>query len=158
MTAAITTNRGCRVTSVANPCHDISTTAPVATTAPVGWPVGEPPTGDALRHEPPFWRDEPHVEGGALHLHLNAGKRSVTLDLQTEADRATLRRLIDTADAVLEDFAPGTLDALGLGYEALAAERGDLVMVSVTPFGQTGPFASWKATELISYAAGATRT
>ena len=108
----------------------------------------EPPTGDALRHEPPFWRDEPHVEGGALHLHLNAGKRSVTLDLQTEADRATLRRLIDTADAVLEDFAPGTLDALGLGYEALAAERGDLVMVSVTPFGQTGPFASWKATEL----------
>ncbi|MGE3857802.1 MAG: CaiB/BaiF CoA transferase family protein, partial [Dehalococcoidia bacterium] len=114
----------------------------------------EPPGGERLRHEPPFWRDEPHPEGGALHLHLNAGKRSVTLDLDVEDDRATLRALIATADAVLEDGAPGALDRIGLGYAALSAARPDLVMVSVTPFGQTGPFAGWKASELISYAAG----
>ena len=114
----------------------------------------EPPTGDRIRHEPPFWRDEPHVEGGALHLHLNAGKRSVTLDLDAAEDRATLRGLIATADAVLEDFAPGTLDRLGLGFAALSAERSDLVLVSVTGFGQTGPFSQWKSSELISFAAG----
>jgi crotonobetainyl-CoA:carnitine CoA-transferase CaiB-like acyl-CoA transferase len=114
----------------------------------------EPRGGDPIRHVPPFWRDEPHVEGGALHLHLNAGKHSLTLDIDGDEDRETLRRLIATADAVLEDRAPGTLEALGLGYAALSAARPDLVMVAVTPFGQTGPFAAWKASELISYAAG----
>ncbi len=114
----------------------------------------EPPGGDRLRHEPPFWRDEPHVEGGALHLHLNTGKRSVTLDLGRAEDRETLRGLVATADAVVEDFAPGTLERLGLGFAALSADRGDLVLVSVTPFGQTGPYAQWKASELISFAAG----
>ena len=114
----------------------------------------EPPAGDAARLVPPFWKDEPNPETGSLFLHLNTGKRSVSLDVDQAGDVQTLRRLIAGADAVIESFPPGFMDEHGLGYDALRELNPSLVMTSITPFGQTGPYRDWKANELVSYALG----
>ena len=88
--------------------------------------IERPPMGDPLRRFGPF-ASRPGVaratdeatptEDGAWHLYLNAGKRSLALDLKTEPGRETLLRLAERADVLVENFAPGTLDKLGLGYE-----------------------------------------
>lgn len=114
----------------------------------------EPPGGDAARLIPPFWKDEPNPETGSLFLHLNTGKRSASLDLERAEDVETLKRLIAGADALIESFSPGFMDEHGLGYEALREINPSLVMTSITPFGQTGPYRDWKANELVSYALG----
>jgi len=82
------------------------------------------------------------------------GKRSVVLDIEVEADRARLRELARSADVWIESFAPGTLDAMGLGYDDLRALNPALIYTQVTPFGQTGPEAGSPATDLTLAAAG----
>ena len=114
----------------------------------------EPPGGDPLRSWPPFAADEPHPERSLRHLHLSSGKRSLVLDLDREAGQQLLRRLVPAADILLESFEPGHLAARGLGYEALSAARPDLVMVSVTYFGQTGPYADRQGAEIVAGALG----
>jgi len=76
---------------------------------------------------------------GASFLAQNAGKRSVMLDLKTEADRERFLDLVASADALVENFRPGVMDRLGLGYEALKAIRPGLVYCAISGFGQTGP-------------------
>jgi formyl-CoA transferase len=76
---------------------------------------------------------------GASFLAQNAGKKSVALDLKRPAGRAAFLRLVATADVLLENFRPGVMDRLGLGYETLARERPDLVYCAISGFGQTGP-------------------
>ena len=76
---------------------------------------------------------------GASFLAQNAGKRSVTLNLKHEAGKDAFRRLVATADAVVENFRPGVMDRLGLGYEALKAVRPDLVFCAISGFGADGP-------------------
>jgi crotonobetainyl-CoA:carnitine CoA-transferase CaiB-like acyl-CoA transferase len=115
----------------------------------------EPPgRGDALRSMGPFLHDAPHAETGALHLHLNAGKRSITLDLESGSGRRLLRRLLPDADVLVESFSPGYLAELGLAYEALARLNPRLVLTSITPFGQEGPYARYRGPEIIVYALG----
>ncbi|MEE8422451.1 MAG: CoA transferase, partial [Dehalococcoidia bacterium] len=114
----------------------------------------EPPGGDPVRSWPPFLDDEPHPERGARHLHLSAGKRGITLDLERDAGRALLRRLVREADVLVESFDPGYLAGLGLGYDDLIEERPDLVMASVTHFGQDGPYAQYRGAEIVSVALG----
>jgi len=98
-----------------------------------------PGTGDPARLRGPFRGDVPDLEGSALYLYLNTSKRGITLDLEREDDRALFRRLADRADVLVEDRAPGSLDALGLGYAALSRDNPRLIVTSLTPFGQTGP-------------------
>jgi crotonobetainyl-CoA:carnitine CoA-transferase CaiB-like acyl-CoA transferase len=105
----------------------------------------EPPGGDPERAAPP---------AGLPFAHANAGKRSVTLDLETPAGRAALLRLVATADVMVETFPPGGLEARGLGFATLRAVRPELVLVSITPFGQTGPRAAWCGTDLTAVALG----
>lgn len=113
----------------------------------------EPPEGSSARRLGPFAGDRPGPEQ-SLHWQAYArGKRSVVLDLEAEADRRKFRHLARGADAVIESFAPGYLDGLGLGYAALSACKPGLVLVSVTPFGQSGPKAGWAATDLTLMAA-----
>ena len=102
----------------------------------------EPPlVGDETRHEGPFPGDVPNLEQSALFLFLNSDKRSVTLDPATSDGRALLRRLIiEWADLLIEDQPPASLEAMGLTYAALSAEKPALVVVSITPFGQDGPY------------------
>ena len=110
-------------------------------------------TGDPSRAFGPWPDDLPHDETSGLFLYLNGDKRSVTLNLDTSDGREILRELAASAEIIIESFPPGYLAERGLDYAALAAERPALVMISITPFGQTGPNADLPATELTLYAA-----
>jgi len=100
----------------------------------------ETPLGDPLRRWTASSQDLAEGEDGPLFDFLNASKRSIVLDIETETGRATLLELVSTADLVIESFAPGTLDALGLTLAAMQVNNPSLSLVSVTPFGQTGPW------------------
>ncbi|MGQ3003563.1 MAG: CaiB/BaiF CoA transferase family protein [Hydrogenophaga sp.] len=94
----------------------------------------EPPGGDEMRTWPPF------VDGESVYfLSCNRGKRSIALDLKKPEDKEILRQLVDSADVVVENYRPGTLEKLGVGYENFKAEKPRLVWVSVTGYGRTGP-------------------
>ena len=114
----------------------------------------EPPDGDPVRGWPPFTGDEEHIERSLRHLHLSAAKRSITIDLDHEQGRDLLRRVVRECDAVVESFDPGELAARGLAYDDLLAERPDLVMASVTHFGQDGPYAGYRGAEIVDAAIG----
>ncbi len=115
----------------------------------------EPPgRGDPARHEPPFIGGEPDPDRSALFLAFNTNKRSVTLDLTTSTGRAILCRLIAERDILIETFAPGYLLELGLGYEVLKQVNPALIMASITPFGQTGPYRDYRGNDVIAQAMG----
>lgn len=114
----------------------------------------EPPGGEADRRRTPWADNVPGPARSLLWLPGNLGKRSVTLDLDTEAGRAAVRRLAAGADFALESFPPGHLGARGLDWEALSRDHPALILTSITPFGQTGPRAGWRATDLTLMAVG----
>lgn len=114
----------------------------------------EPPDGDPARQLPPFADDRPGVERSGLFLFLNTNKRSVILDLRTAAGRDTFLRLVASADVVVENFRPGTMESLGIGYETLRAINPRLVLTSITNFGQDGPYRDYLGTDLTLYAMG----
>ncbi|MDQ7777019.1 MAG: CoA transferase [Paracoccus aminovorans] len=99
----------------------------------------------------PFRDDQPNPEASGTFLYLNTGKRSVTLDIETEDGRAVLRELLRDADVLIEDRMPGELAGLGLGYEDLQALNPGLIVTSITPFGQVGPYRDYKARHLNLY-------
>lgn len=114
----------------------------------------EPPEGDPARWWGPFKDDVPNPEASIPFLWLTTNKRSVVADLRTNEGLALVRRLIDGADVVVEDRRPGELLALGLDLEAVRAARPGLVVCSITPFGQTGPYAGLAATDIVLQAMG----
>lgn len=116
--------------------------------------VERPGTGDPSRRAGPFVRDDPHVEGSLLQLHLNVAKRGITLDLKTAAGVEIAKKLAARAQVVVENFRPGTMDRLGLGYGELRALNSSLVMTSISNFGQTGPYRDYAASEIVAYAMG----
>jgi benzylsuccinate CoA-transferase BbsE subunit len=114
----------------------------------------EPPGGDPARTVGPFVADEPHPDRSIPFLFMNSNKRSLTLDLETADGQALFRRLAARADVVVESFPPGYLDGLGLGYADLARDHPGLIVTSITPFGGTGPYRDFRATDLIGVAMG----
>ena len=114
----------------------------------------EHPAGDPARRAGPFFHDEPNPETSALFLHLNTNKRGITLDLSTREGQRILRRLAADADTIVEDFAPGQMEAWGIGYDALAADHPELVLASITPFGQSGPYRDYRGSEITLQALG----
>jgi crotonobetainyl-CoA:carnitine CoA-transferase CaiB-like acyl-CoA transferase len=115
----------------------------------------EPPgRGDPARHEPPFIGGEPDPDRSALFLAFNINKRSVTLDPTTSTGRAILFRLIAERDILIETFAPSYLLELGLGYDVLKRVNPALIMASITPFGQTGPYRDYRGNDVIAQAMG----
>jgi crotonobetainyl-CoA:carnitine CoA-transferase CaiB-like acyl-CoA transferase len=111
----------------------------------------QPGAGDPSRRQGPFPGDVPHPERSALFLYLNTNKRSMTLALETEAGRRIFRRLVADTDVLIEDCAPGELEALELDYERLAEQNPLLVVTSITPFGKTGPYRDYRAHHLNLY-------
>ena len=115
----------------------------------------EPPEGAALRRAGPFHQDDPHPEKSLFFFVLNLNKMGITLNLESEGGRQIFKRLAADVDVVVESFKPGYLNSLDLGYEVLEGLNPRLVMTSVTPFGQTGPYSEYEGEEIVSYAMGA---
>jgi len=107
----------------------------------------EQPGGSFLRRLPPF-----EGETSLWFAYFGAGKRSVELDVNATDDAARLRRLIATADVVVDTNAPGNLERFDISAEALLAENPKLIWVSVTPFGRTGPHRDWVGSDLVAWA------
>ncbi len=115
----------------------------------------EPPgRGDPSRYEPPFLGDKPNADNSSLFLAFNTNKRGVTLDVSSASGRALLERLLADQDILIESFQPGEMAAMGLSYEVLREINPRLIVVSITPFGQTGPYRDFQGTDLIAQAMG----
>jgi crotonobetainyl-CoA:carnitine CoA-transferase CaiB-like acyl-CoA transferase len=112
----------------------------------------EPPGGECGRHMPPFFRDDPHPEKSLFFLLANLNKRGATLDLAQPEGVEILRQLARIADVIVESFDPGYLASLGLDHATLEQDNPGLVMTSITPFGQTGPYRHYKGNEIVAYA------
>jgi len=110
----------------------------------------EPPSGDKARRSGPFPGDAPHPERSGLFLYLNTNKLGITLNLDSTAGVKIFKELIKQADIFIENYPPSLMKELGLGYETLAQVNPRLVVTSITPFGQSGPYRNYKATNLVS--------
>jgi crotonobetainyl-CoA:carnitine CoA-transferase CaiB-like acyl-CoA transferase len=114
----------------------------------------ERPGGDPARGIPPFLHNTPEPEKSLYWFAFNTDKRSITLNLEVSQGQDLFRKLVKSADFVLESFVPGHMDSLGLGYEALRRANPRIIMTSVTSFGRKGPYAQYKGSELIASAMG----
>ena len=114
----------------------------------------ERPGGDAARGIGPFFQDDPNPEKSLSWLFLNMNKRGITLDVAKPEGQGLLRRFVEGADFVVESFEPGYLDALGLGFRDLSRVNPRVIVTSITPFGQDGPHAHFRSTDLTSMARG----
>ena len=115
----------------------------------------EPPgTGDPARAVGPFLHNRPDPETSALFLYLNTGKQGLTLNLKHPQGVQILKDLVRDTDILVENFRPCVMPSLGLDYATLSAINPRLVMVSISSFGQSGPYRDYKANSMISYALG----
>lgn len=115
----------------------------------------EPPGGSELRHQQPDpVNGTVDPEASIEFAYRNTSKRSVVLDLAEAAHVEAFRRLAEGADVLIEDRPPGFLSSLGLGFDELSQNNQDLVMTSITPFGQSGPYAQFAHSDLILMAFG----
>ena len=113
----------------------------------------EPPGGDPTRNKAPFIGDEVGIDRSSYFLFYNTNKRSVTIDIDTPKGQELFKKLAKTADVLIESFPVGHMESKGLGFDSLNAINPSLVMASVTPFGQTGPWSGYQSSDLISLAA-----
>lgn len=115
----------------------------------------EPPgSGDDARRYGPFPADVPDPERSGLFLYLNTNKLGITLDPLSPSALDTFRRLVKDADVLIEDSPPGTLAGIGLPFSTLREANPRLIVTSITPFGQNGPHAKFKAHPLNTVHAG----
>ncbi len=114
----------------------------------------ERPGGDPARNIGPFYKDIPDPEKSLFWFATNTSKRSITLDIECADGQALFRKLVQKADVVAESFEPGYMDCFGLGYEDLKKVKPDIIFTSITPFGQTGPYAHYQGSDLVGAAMG----
>jgi crotonobetainyl-CoA:carnitine CoA-transferase CaiB-like acyl-CoA transferase len=114
----------------------------------------EPPGGSSARSIGPFYNDTPHPDRSLYWWAYNRNKRGITLDIEREEGRELLRRLVERTDFLIESYNPGYLAERGLGFDDLSRINPALIYVSITPFGQDGPKASYADSDLIILAAG----
>ncbi len=114
----------------------------------------EPPGGDEARTIGPFVDDVAHRDRSLFFWFYNLNKRSITLDLRHPRGAELLLQLARGADLVIESFAPGTMDAIGLGWAALHAANPALILLSIAPFGQFGPYRDFDADDTMLAALG----
>jgi len=114
----------------------------------------EPPGGDPNRWLPPFAGNIEHPERSLAFIHANTNKRSIVLDLGSESDRGTFAKLLASANLFVEATALGYLERFGFDDRRFIGTWPHLVIVSVTPFGRTGPYRHYKGSDAIANAAG----
>jgi crotonobetainyl-CoA:carnitine CoA-transferase CaiB-like acyl-CoA transferase len=110
----------------------------------------EKPGGDRSRRMGPFWHDIADPEKSLYWFAYNCDKRGITLDIETKDGQQVFKELVKKADFVIESFEPGYLDRLGLGYSGLSEIRKDIILTSITAFGQTGPYSSYQGPDLVA--------
>lgn len=114
----------------------------------------EPPGGDPARSIGPFYQDRPDPERSLYWFAYNANKRGITLNLESEEGKELFKELVKTSDAVIEGFPPGDLEGLGLGYEDLCRLKPNIILTSISPFGQDGPYRDYKGSDMVCWAMG----
>jgi crotonobetainyl-CoA:carnitine CoA-transferase CaiB-like acyl-CoA transferase len=110
----------------------------------------EKPGGDPARRLGPFYKDEAEPEKSLYWFAYNTNKRGITLDLDKPEARRIFLELVRTADVVVESFPPGWLDKRGLGYDGLKAVKADIILTSITAFGQSGPYREHKTSDIVT--------
>lgn len=113
--------------------------------------IEEPGAGDRARAVGPFLNDTPHHERSGLFSYLNTSKLGITLDVKTVAGKKIFHQLLNETDILVENNPPKLMKRWGLDYKNLSKVNPRLIMTSITPFGQTGPYRDYKACELITY-------
>ena len=116
--------------------------------------IERPGTGDIARRLGPFPGDEPHPEKSGPFLALNTGKQSVTLDLKTGTGHKIVERLAQDVDMVVASFRPGVLEQLGLSYARLREINPRALLLTISNFGQSGPYRDYKIDDMLLYAMG----
>lgn len=114
--------------------------------------VEAPEGGDVARQVGPFPNGKPDPESSALYLYLNMGKKGLTLDLISDEGAGVLKELVVKADVLIENFAPGVMESMGLDYTTLSAINPRLVMASISNFGQSGPYRDYRADTMVEMA------
>ena len=109
----------------------------------------EPPQGDTARSIDPFFHNDPHPEKSLHWFSYYINQRGITLNIETVEGQKIFKRLVGTSHFVVESFPPGYMDKLGLGYSAIGQINPSLVMTSITPFGQDGPYQNWKGSDIV---------
>lgn len=114
----------------------------------------EPLSGDPTRNIGPFFGGMPDCNKSLFFFAFNTNKRGITINLESPDGRDIFCKLVDRADILLESYPVGYLDRRGLGYEQLRTINPGLVMTSITPFGQTGPYKDYKGVDMVVWALG----
>ena len=114
----------------------------------------EPPGGDPARSIGPFYQDRPDPERNLYWFAYNANKRGITLNLESEEGKELFKELVKSSDAVIEGFPPGDLEGLGLGYDDLCRLKPSIILTSISPFGQDGPYRDYKGSDMVCWAMG----
>jgi benzylsuccinate CoA-transferase BbsE subunit len=114
----------------------------------------EPPGGDRARNIGPFFHNQPDPQKSLFWFALNVNKRGITLNVKSEDGRGILKQLIPRVDLIIESFPVGFLGSLGLSYEELSRINRQIIMASITGFGQTGPYKDFKAPDIVCMALG----
>jgi len=112
----------------------------------------EKPGGDSARNRGPFWHDIPEPEKSLYWFAYNSNKRGITLNIADIEGGDIFKALVKNADFVLESYHPGYLDSVDLGYSAIREINPGIIMVSITPFGQVGPYKDYVASDMIAMA------
>jgi crotonobetainyl-CoA:carnitine CoA-transferase CaiB-like acyl-CoA transferase len=112
----------------------------------------EPIDGSPSRRIGPFYHDLPDPQKSLFWFSLNVNKRSTTLDISKPKGSDVLKQLIKSADCLIESYPPGYMNSLGLGYDTLRKINPGLIMTSITPFGQYGPWRDYKSSDLVQMA------
>lgn len=118
--------------------------------------IETPKGGCPTRNMPPFADDEPHVERSLQFLYRNANKYGITLDIETTDGKLLFKKLLKTADVLVETHPPGYMESLGLHYEVLKEINPKLIMASITDSGQVGPYRDWKGSSIVHCAMSTT--
>jgi CoA:oxalate CoA-transferase len=112
----------------------------------------EPPHGEQGRNMPPFLNDEPHPEKSLYFIYRNANKRGITLDIESDEGKDVLKKLVKSADVVVDNFGPGYMDSLELGYDVLSGINPKLIVAGITEFGLDGPYKDYKGSNIVDFA------
>jgi crotonobetainyl-CoA:carnitine CoA-transferase CaiB-like acyl-CoA transferase len=113
----------------------------------------EPP-GGSLSRIAPFYRDLPDPEKSLYWFAYNVNKKGIILDMNCEEGKIQFRKLVETADIIMESSPAGYMERLGFGYPDLCKIKKDIILTSITPFGQSGPKSNYRGSDLTAWASG----